>query len=82
MERSELSPGCGGDEATDLTVGAVAMSDLLQPSTDAGALVEVVVTVAVAAGVALLVRRERSLVLLVVGATLVIIGSFGFRSLH
>lgn len=58
------------------------MSDLLHPSTDAGALIELVVTVAVATLVALLVRRERSLVLLVIGATLVILGSFGFRTLH
>ncbi|MGA9277679.1 hypothetical protein [Ilumatobacter sp.] len=52
------------------------------PTTDAGVAVQVVVTILVALVIVALVREERSLVLLTVGVTLVILGWYGVRSLH
>lgn len=52
------------------------------PSTDAGVILQVIVTVALAIVVGVAVRRERSLVLLVTGITLVILGWYGIRGLH
>ncbi|MFK7918424.1 MAG: hypothetical protein AB8G14_10130 [Ilumatobacter sp.] len=52
------------------------------PETDAGVVVQVVVTILIALIVGVLVRRESSLVLLVVGITLVTLGWYGMRGLH
>lgn len=56
--------------------------ELWSPRTDAGVLVQVVVTIAIVVGLAWLVRKERSLVLLVVGVGLVVLAWYGIRSLH
>ena len=52
------------------------------PATDAGVAVQVVVTLAIAAALGFAFRRERSLVLLVAGATMVVLGWYGIRGLH
>lgn len=52
------------------------------PETDAGVVVQVIVTVLIALVLGVLVRKESSLVLLVVGLTLVTLGWYGIRGLH
>ena len=52
------------------------------PSTDAGVAVQVVVTILLGVSIGVLVHRERSLVLLVIGTTLVLLGWYGIRGLH
>ncbi|MGB3733572.1 MAG: hypothetical protein WA964_01350 [Ilumatobacter sp.] len=52
------------------------------PETDAGVVVQVIVTVLIAIAVGIAVRREQSLVLLVIGTTLVTLGWYGIRGLH
>ena len=52
------------------------------PTTDAGVAAQVIVTVLIAVALGVLARRESSLVLLVVGITLVILGWYGIRGLH
>lgn len=52
------------------------------PTTDAGVAVQVVVTILLGVAVGVLVRHERSLVLLVIGVTLVLLGWYGIRALH
>ena len=52
------------------------------PQTDAGVVVQVVLTIALGATAAWFARRERSLVLVVVGVTLVLLGWYGVRGLH
>ncbi len=52
------------------------------PTTDAGVFAQVVVTVVLAVGLGFVVRRERSLVLLIVGTTMVVLGWYGIRGLH
>lgn len=52
------------------------------PETDAGVVIQVIVTVLVAIVIGIAVRREQSLVLLVVGITMVTLGWYGIRGLH
>lgn len=52
------------------------------PETDAGVVVQVVVTLLIAATIGIAVRKERSLVLLVIGITMVTVGWYGIRGLH
>lgn len=52
------------------------------PETDAGVVVQVVVTLLIAAAIGIAVRKERSLVLLVIGITMVTVGWYGIRGLH
>jgi len=52
------------------------------PATDAGVVVQVIVTILLGVLLGVLVRKEFSLVLLVVGITLVILGWYGIRGLH
>jgi hypothetical protein len=52
------------------------------PETDAGVVVQGVVTLLTAIALGVAVRKERSLVLLVIGATLVTLGWYGIRGLH
>jgi hypothetical protein len=59
-----------------------ASSELLLPRTDAGALAQVIGVIAVTVIVVVLVRRERSLVMLTVGAGMVLLGVMGLRTLH
>lgn len=58
------------------------IDDLLYPATDAGVAAQVVGVVVVAAVMATLVRRERSLVMFTLGAAMVVLGLFGVRALH
>ncbi|MEM9517169.1 MAG: hypothetical protein AAGA42_20140 [Actinomycetota bacterium] len=60
----------------------LAIGELWSPRTDGGVAVQVGLTIVVVAIAAWAVRRERSLVLLVVGAGLVLLGWYGVRSLH
>lgn len=57
-------------------------NELLLPRTDAGAGVQVLVTIALTVGIAVLVRRERSLVMLATGVGMVVLGFMGLRALH
>jgi hypothetical protein len=59
-----------------------AANEVLLPRTDAGALAQVIGVIAVTMVVALLVRRERSLVMLAAGIGMVLLGVMGFRTLH
>lgn len=52
------------------------------PMTDIGVVVQVVATILIGVLVGVAVRRERSLVLLVAGTTLVLLGWYGIRGLH
>jgi uncharacterized membrane protein (Fun14 family) len=52
------------------------------PETDGGVVVQVVVTLIIAIAIGVAVRKERSLVLLVIGVTLVTLGWYGIRGLH
>ena len=58
-----------------------AANEVLLPRTDAGALAQVIGVIAVTVVVALLVRRERSLVMLTVGIGMVVLGVMGLRAL-
>lgn len=68
-------------EVSTVTAGSM-FASWWSPTTDAGVLAQVVVTLLVASAVIVLVRQERSLVLLAVGVTLVVLGWYGIRSLH
>lgn len=52
------------------------------PETDAGVVVQVIVTLLIAVTLGIAVRREPSLVLLVIGITMVTMGWYGIRGLH
>ena len=52
------------------------------PETDAGVVVQVVVTLLAAILIGVAVRKERSLMLLVIGITMVTVGWYGIRGLH
>jgi threonine/homoserine/homoserine lactone efflux protein len=55
---------------------------LWSPSTDLGALVQVIITLAITLGLAFAVRREKALVQLVIGIGMVVLAWFAFRTLH
>ena len=61
---------------------AGALASWWSPSTDAGVAVQVVVTVLLAALLGCVFRRERSVLLLIVGTTMVLLGWYGIRGLH
>jgi uncharacterized membrane protein (Fun14 family) len=52
------------------------------PTTDAGVVVQVIVTLLVGTTLGLALRREQSLVLVVIGVTMVVLGWYGMRGLH
>ena len=58
------------------------MHDVLFPATDAGVIGQILGVLAVTIAAVWLVRRERALVTLVIGVSLVLIGFFGVRGLH
>ena len=58
------------------------MSDLLLPRTDAGAAAQLIAVAVLTVVGVVLVRRERALVLLVVGVGAVLAGLMGVRTLH
>ena len=58
------------------------MEELLLPRTDAGVATQLAVVLAVAVTSGCLVRRDRELVLFVVGLTVLAIGLMGLRTLH
>ncbi len=58
------------------------MRDLLLPRTDGGVLAQVLVVVVLTAFGTVAARRERAVVLLVVGLGTVILGLMGVRALH
>lgn len=57
-------------------------NEILLPRTDAGAGAQVIAVVVALIVVAVLVRRERALVTLVVGVGFVVLGLIGMRALH
>lgn len=58
------------------------MEELLFPRTDGGVAAQLAVVLTVAAAATYLVRRDRELVLFVVGLTVLAIGLIGLRALH
>ncbi len=58
------------------------LDELWSPRTDGGVVAQFIVTVLLVTGLVWLVRRERSLVLLVVGLGTVVLAWYGFRGLH
>jgi hypothetical protein len=60
----------------------MSIGELWSPRTDAGVAVQVVITVLLVGALAWAVRRERSLVLLVVGVGMVVLAWYGVRALH
>jgi len=56
--------------------------DVLLPSSDRTALIQVIVVIAATALITYLVRRERSLVLLSVGVGMCVLGFMALRTLH
>ena len=65
-----------------MSTTASLIDDLLHPATDAGVAAQVMGVVVVTTIVTTLVLRERSLVMLTVGASMVVLGWFGLRALH
>jgi len=57
-------------------------NEVLFPATDAGVVGQVLGVLAVTVAVVWFVRRERALVTLVIGVSLVLLGFFGIRGLH
>lgn len=58
------------------------MRDVLLPRTDAGVLAQVLIVVALTVLGVVVARRERAVVLLVVGVGVVVLGVMGVRGLH
>ena len=58
------------------------VDDVVFPATDAGVVGQVLGVLAVTIALVWLVRRERALVTLVIGVSLVLLGFFGLRGLH
>ena len=58
------------------------MGELWSPRTDAGVLVQVIVTLLIIGGLTWAVRRERALVQLVLGIGMVVRAWSGIRGLH
>lgn len=58
------------------------MIDLLLPSTDGGVLAQAVIAAALYGGLLYLVRRDRDLLLFVVGLATLTFAWFGIRALH
>jgi hypothetical protein len=56
--------------------------DVLLPSSDRTALIQVIIVIAATALITYLVRRERSLVLLSVGVGMCVLGVMALRTLH
>ncbi len=79
---SVLTSEFAGNTAIGELASNTAIGELWSPRTDGGVAVQVMLTIAVIAAAAWAVRRERSLVLLVVGLGLVVLGWYGVRSLH
>jgi hypothetical protein len=65
-----------------MTAGGTPIRDVLLPHSDRTALIQVVVVGAVIAAAAWSVRRERALVLLVLGVGAVVLGLMAMRTLH
>jgi len=61
---------------------AVSIGELWSPQTDAGVVVQVLVTIALTAVALWLVRRERALVQLVLGIGMVVLAWYGVRAIH
>ena len=57
-------------------------NELLLPRTDAGGGVQAIVVILLMVTVAVLLRRERSLVTLTIGIGMVVLGVMGLRTLH
>lgn len=60
----------------------LSIGELWSPQTDAGVLVQVIVTIALIVGLSWLVRRERALVQLIVGVGMIVLAWYGIRAIH
>ena len=61
---------------------SVAIGEIPLPRTDAGAGMQVLLVITITAVAAIALRRERSLVTLVFGVGMVMLGFIGIRALH
>ncbi len=67
---------------TAMTITAMTIGELWSPQTDAGVVAQVIITLAIVAGLVWLVRREKALVQLVLGVGMVVLAWYGLRALH
>jgi hypothetical protein len=65
-----------------VSLTAITIRGLWSPQTDAGVVVQVIITLAIVAGLVWFVRREKALVQLVVGVGMVVLAWYGLRALH
>lgn len=72
----------GDDARADRQADSTLIASWWFPETDAGVLVQVIVTLVIAITLGVAVRKERSLGLLVIGITMVTLGWYGIRGLH
>ncbi len=79
-----ISPGRAARESFVHGAGLsrVSVRDLLLPSTDRTVAVQWLVVVVITVVLVIAVRRERALVLLVLGMSSCVIGFFGLRMIH
>ena len=66
----------------DIADAATTIGSWWSPTTDRGVFIQVGVTLGIGLLLAVAVRRERSLVELVLGVTMVVLGWYGIRALH
>jgi Na+/H+-dicarboxylate symporter len=71
-----------GSRTHHKTVATFVIASWSFPTTDTGVIIQFIVTIFIAVALGVLVRKEQSLVLLVVGITLVTLGWYGIRGLH
>ena len=67
---------------TAVSLTAMTIGELWSPQTDAGVVAQVIITLAIVAGLVWLVRREKALVQLVLGVGMVVLAWYGLRALH
>lgn len=60
----------------------MSLGELWSPQTDGGVVAQVIITLAIVAGLVWAVRREKALVQLVLGVGMVVLAWYGLRALH
>lgn len=61
---------------------AQAIGELWSPRTDGGVLAQVIITILLVVGLAIVARKEPAIVQLIVGIGLVVLAWYGVRALH
>ena len=65
-----------------MSLRELSIGEVWSPQTDAGVVAQVIITLAIVAGLVWLVRREKALVQLVLGVGMVVLAWYGLRALH